>query len=237
MFEKLARSSESVEILSHCGLTGNDKFLTQITQYYEELMEVNKSLNLTRITEPEEFWVKNILDTLLITYQVPELINSDLENYINVVDMGCGGGIPLIPLAIAFPYCEFTGFESRRKKAFYLLEQIESLGLKNCSIFPMRSIEASRKEEFCGQADVITARAVARIEKLIPETVKFLAPKGRMVFYKTPVQLEEEGDSAAAVAKKHKLQLSFSDIKELPGEVGSRQFAILKHRTRNRRRK
>lgn len=235
MFEKLAQTPESVEILNYCGLLGDERFLAQITQYYEDLMEINQHLNLTRITDPAEFWVKSILDTLLIAYEVPELIGSDLENYVNVVDIGCGGGVPLIPLAIAFPYCDFSGFESRRKKAFYLLEQIEKLGLKNCNVFPMRAIEASRKEEFCGEADIVTARAVARIEKLVPETVKFLASKGRMVFYKTPVQLEEEGDSAVAAAKKAKLQMSYSDVRILPDEVGSRQFAILKHKTRNRR--
>lgn len=235
MFKEFAKQKDAVEILAHCGLTDNDKFFAGIQKYYEDLMETNKSLNLTRITDPEEFWVKNILDSLLIAYQVPEMIGSDLENYVNVVDIGCGGGIPLIPLSIAFPYCEFTGFESRRKKVFYLLEQIERLGLKNCNVFPLRAIEASRQEEFCGEADIVTARAVARIEKLVPETVKFLAPKGRMVFYKTPTQLEEENDSAQAAVKKAKLQMTTSDIMTLPCEYGSRQFAIIKKKTRNRR--
>ncbi len=235
MFKKFAEQKESAEILAYCGLDKDNRFLKGVEAYYNELMEINSQLNLTRITDPEEFWVKNILDALLIAYEVPELIGSDLENYVSVVDIGCGGGIPLIPLSIAFPYCEFTGFESRRKKAFYLMEQIESLGLKNCSVYPFRAIEASRKEEFTGQADIVTARAVARIEKLVPETVKFLAPKGRMVFYKTPSQLEEEGDSAVVAAKKAKLQMTVSDVIDLPGEYGSRQFAILKHKQRNRR--
>ncbi len=237
IFAEYAKTPESIEILTAAGLIDKPEFLTKIEEFYNNLIEVNKGLNLTRITEPEEFWGKNILDTLLIAQEIPELKTSCLEKYVTVVDIGCGGGIPLIPLAIAYPYCEFHGFESRRKKAFYLLEQIEDLGLKNCNVMPFRAIEASRMEEYCKQADYVTARAVARIEKLAPETIKFLAQKGKMVFYKTPTQLDEEMTSAQEAAKKLKLKITTSQVYELPCELGSRQFAILQAKTRNRNRR
>ncbi|MGL4854888.1 MAG: 16S rRNA (guanine(527)-N(7))-methyltransferase RsmG [Lentisphaeria bacterium] len=228
MFTEFAKTPESQKILKYCGLLDNKNFFDKIERFYRNLVETNETLNLTRITEPEEFWVKNVLDALLITYEVPRLAESNIEEYLTVMDIGCGGGIPLIPLAIAFPFCEFIGFESRRKKAYFLLEQIEDLELKNCEVLPFRAIEASRMERYTEQADIVTARAVARIEKLVPETVKFLKPKGHMVFYKTPTQLEEESDSAKIVAKKYNLSFKPSEKTfELPCEFGSRQFAIL----------
>jgi 16S rRNA (guanine527-N7)-methyltransferase len=235
IFSELADSEVSKRVLAKAGLLGNEQFLVGIEAYYRYLIKINETLNLTRITSPEDFWIKNILDTLLIVHEVPELVGSDLERYVRVVDMGCGGGIPLIPLALAFPYCEFVGFESRQKKAFFLQDVIEFLELKNCQVFPLRSGEASLKPDFRGSFDIVTARAVAKIEKLVPETVKFLSPKGRMVFYKTPSQLDEEFDSATKAAKTARLEIKRSSIFELPYEFGLRQFAILKPISRRRR--
>ena len=234
-FTELANSEVSQRVLKEAGLWGNEEFLLGIEAYYRYLIKINETLNLTRITSPEDFWIKNILDTLLIVNEVPELVGSDLEKYIRVVDMGCGGGIPLIPLALAFPYCEFVGFESRQKKAFFLQDVIEVLELKNCQVFPMRSGEASIKPEFRGSFDIVTARAVAKIEKLVPETAKFLSSKGRMVFYKTPSQLDEELESATKAAKGVRLEIKRSAIMELPYEFGLRQFATLKPISRRRR--
>jgi len=234
VFTELAQSELSQSILKEAGLLGNDEFLLGVEAYYRYLIKINETLNLTRITTPEDFWIKNILDTLLIVKEVPDLVGSDLERYVRVVDMGSGGGIPLIPLALAFPFCEFTGFESRQKKAFFLQDVIEVLELKNCQVHAMRSGEASIKPEFKGKFDIITARAVAKIEKLVPETFKFLSSKGRMVFYKTPSQLDEELESANKAAKGVRLEVFRSRIYELPYEFGLRQFATLKPVSRKR---
>lgn len=231
MFKDLAQLPESVEILKACGLDGNDDFLKKIEQFYNDLVEVNKTMNLTRITTVDEFWIKHILDSLLIIKVLPALAEGTAYH---VADIGSGGGIPLLPLAIAFPKSRFVGFESRRKKAFYLLDEIEKLGLENCAVFPQRAIEASVKDEFRGEFDVVTARAVARLEKLIPESRKFLHNGGEMVFYKTPQQLDEEKPSASKSAHQQRVKLYFSETFTLPIEFGDRQFAMLSPLTKRK---
>lgn len=223
-FDSFREDPFTLDLLNQCQVDVA-RFFELITGYYDILIEVNQTLNLTRITSPEEFWVKHVLDALMIINEVPQL--ADPEAKVRLVDIGCGGGVPLIPLSIAFPHATFVGFESRRKKVFFILEAIESLELENVAAFPFRAIEASHKDDFKGYFDVATARAVARLEKLIPETKRFIKDQGRMVFYKTPQQLDEEWESAARAANANGLKLQRGQDLLLPGENGQRQFALL----------
>jgi 16S rRNA (guanine527-N7)-methyltransferase len=147
-----------------------------LRRYLELLLEANQAFNLTSITDPDEAWVKHIEDSLTLL--------PDLEGVTgSVVDIGSGGGLPAIPLAIARPDLKFTLVESTAKKARFLADCARTLGLANVRVESERAEllgQGPRRESF----DVATSRACARLPVLLELSLPLLKVGGRKLAIK-----------------------------------------------------
>lgn len=136
------------------------------------------SLNLTRINDEEEFYQKQIVDSILPAEKFPEF-DTALRKYKLHIDIGFGGGFPLLPLAKLYPDTTFLGFEARRKKADAVREIAHDLGLRNVKTFHQR-IESVHLDLPCS----VSFKAVGKIN----EFLKKLNPAAELevFFFKGP---------------------------------------------------
>ena len=222
MFEKEYSQFESL-LLRSCPDLDKISFLSGLERLYQKHKSVNDIHNLTRITSPQEFFEKHIVDSLMIGLVEPAFINSNSS----IVDVGCGGGFPCLPLALVNPELRISGIESLGKKVNAVNEIAEYCGFGNLKVHKFRAREASRQKEFNRSFDFVIARAVATVDILIRECRQLLKPGGKMIFYKTPEAIEKELSLAERDTRKHKLSLELSEIFELSESSGNRQFFII----------
>lgn len=166
----------------------------RLADYLGRLLAMNTQVNLTAITDPAEAWTRHALDALTL---VPLL--AELRAGASVVDVGSGGGVPGIPLAIARTDLRVTLVESTQKKAAFLSAVADALGLTNVTVRAERA-EELLKMELRGRFDVATARAVGRVAVLAPWTVPFVKAGGRALLIKG-ARADEELVEAAPVLR------------------------------------
>ena len=149
--------NEFILKVKELGIELNEHQVNQYNKYYELLVEYNKVMNLTGITEYEEVLEKHFYDSLTMISKV-NLNNSSL------VDIGAGAGFPCIPLKIAVPSLDVTVVDSLTKRMTFLDVVIKELKLENIRCLAMRGEDFAKlhREEF----DYVTARAVARLNIL-----------------------------------------------------------------------
>ena len=171
--------------LKQIDVTLDQKQMERFELYYEMLIEKNKVMNLTAITEPEEVIDKHFVDSLAINKIV------DLKNVISVIDIGTGAGFPGIPLKIAFPWLEITLLDSLNKRIKFLDEVIAQLGLKGISTVHGRAEDGGKSKELREQFDVSVSRAVADLSVLSEYNLPFVKVGGYFVAYKSG-EIDEE---------------------------------------------
>jgi 16S rRNA (guanine527-N7)-methyltransferase len=176
-------------LIADLGIEFEEGDLQQLANYLDLLLETNKQFNLTGIKEPEEAWTKHILDSLSL---IPTLVKEGVQH---VVDVGSGGGLPGIPLAITLPDVTFTLVETTRKKALFLSDAVEQLGLDNVTVIAERAENLSTKDGgFRGIADAVIARAVGPLNVLLELTIPFAKIDGVVLAIKgerAPIEVEE----------------------------------------------
>ncbi len=210
------------DYLSHLDITPAPDFVAGIDTFYDILSTANSRTNLTRITDREDFQTKHVADSLLGAVVLPNLQTEELS----VADVGCGGGFPGIPLALAFPNLEVTEIDSTGKKIACVKKFIKALKLNGRAV-QGRARELSRQPEHRHQYDVVTARAVSETPKLITECRHLLKPGGILLAYKTPEQLADERQLVTREVGKRGFTATASAIYQLPEDLGKRQFWIL----------
>ena len=141
------------------GLEFTEKQLEQFSLYFDLLIETNKVMNLTAITEPEEVAVKHIIDSLLAYDE--KIFPGKL-----LADVGTGAGFPGIPLKIYCPELKVVLLDSLAKRLKFLEAVIEKLGLKDISCVHLRAEDAGQNKNHREKYDLVTARAVARLSVL-----------------------------------------------------------------------
>lgn len=175
--------------LSELEITLSEKQMNQFIKYYEMLVEKNKVMNLTGITEWEEVVQKHFLDSLSLVYAV------DIEDGMKVLDLGTGAGFPGIPLKIAFPEMNIVLLDSLNKRIKFLQEVIDTLGLKGIKAIHGRAEELAQKKGYRESFEVVVSRAVANLSTLSEYCIPFVEVGGSFVAYKSG-EIGEELDAA-----------------------------------------
>jgi 16S rRNA (guanine527-N7)-methyltransferase len=167
----------------------------QLGRYLAILLASNEVLNLTAITDPAEAWTRHILDALTL---MPLLAEAP-ENG-TVADVGSGGGVPAIPLAIVLPRLRFTLIESTAKKAAFLEATIAALGLANATVNSDRAEEIAQDRRGLRESfDVVTARALGRMNVAAELCIPLCRVGGRVVFVKGQKADEELEEARPAL--------------------------------------
>jgi 16S rRNA (guanine527-N7)-methyltransferase len=160
-------------------ITLSEEQVEQFTTYYEMLVEKNKVMNLTAITEFDEVIEKHFLDSLSL------IRVKDLNQKISVIDLGTGAGFPGIPLKIAFPEIDVTLVDSLNKRVLFLSEVIAKLGLKNISATHERAEIIANNADFREKFDLCVSRAVANLSTLTEYCLPFVKVGGQFISYKS----------------------------------------------------
>ena len=162
-------------------LSGEQK--QQFLTYYEYLVEKNKVMNLTAITEYEEVITKHFLDSLAVVktscFKLEELAGKRL------IDIGTGAGFPGIPLKIAFPKLEILLLDSLNKRINFLNEVTEMLGLTKINTVHGRAEDYAKQKEYRESFDFCVSRAVANLSTLSEYCIPFVKQGGCFISYKS----------------------------------------------------
>lgn len=172
----------------------SEKQMEQFLQYYEMLVEKNKVMNLTAITEFDEVVEKHFLDSVSLTQQL------DLHQPLKVLDLGTGAGFPGIPLKIVFPELEITLMDSLNKRVLFLQYVISSLQLENIEAVHGRAEEAARNKKYRESFDLCVSRAVANISTLSEYCLPFVKIGGSFISYKSSTIEDELKDGKKGIA-------------------------------------
>ncbi|MEM8829696.1 MAG: 16S rRNA (guanine(527)-N(7))-methyltransferase RsmG [Cyanobacteria bacterium P01_G01_bin.19] len=150
-------------------------------QVYQEIWAGNKIQNLTRITEPEDFWEKHLWDSLS---GIVGLETKDLEKPQEIIDIGTGAGFPGIPLAIAFLNWKITLLDSTRKKITFVNDTIAKLGLKNATGIIARAESLGRIPGDRQSYDIATVRAVSKASVCAEYALPLVKIGGLAILYR-----------------------------------------------------
>lgn len=205
-----------VEELSKLNVTLSKKQLEQLDKYYELLIEWNEKINLTRITEYEDVYLKHFYDSLTIAKVV------DLSTKQTLCDVGTGAGFPGVVLKIVYPNLKITLVDSLQKRVNYLNEIVKELSLED-----IHAIH-SRGEDFKETFDVVTARAVANIEKLVTYTMHLVNKNGIFVAMKGNIEEELTSQVEQKLNKKYKIEQIEKFL--LPIENSNRSLIVIKNK-------
>lgn len=191
------------EQLEAFGIVLTDQQKKQFERYFDLLVEWNQKINLTAITEKNEVYLKHFYDSI-----APILQGKITNEPIRILDIGAGAGFPSLPMKIIFPNLEITIIDSLNKRIQFLNLLSEALELTNVHFFHGRAEDFGQDKAFRQQFDIVTARAVARMQVLAELTIPFLTLNGRLIALKASAADQELNQA------KHALTTLFAQVIE-----------------------
>ena len=211
--------------LEKIGINNDSGKTDKVFEYLELVYEKNKIVNLIGTKEKEDIFIRHILDSLSI-FNIKIFKGGELNGK-RIIDIGTGGGLPGILLAIFLPQSEIVLLDKSKKKTDFLKEATEELKLKNILVITDRAEELSRKAGFREKFDIVITRAVTRFNILLELAIPFCTIHGKIIFYKSKKVFEEIKEHGEAISKLGGEFEEMYDI-EVPNLEGFRTFLILK---------
>ena len=210
---------EFYHILSSNGLELSAIQKEQLHTYFELLVEKNKVMNLTGITEENEVYEKHFYDSLLFSFDI------DFSGK-TLIDVGTGAGFPGLVLAICYPNLKVTLLEPLNKRCVFLSEVVTALGLQNVEIVNQRSEDYSKnnREKF----DYATARAVARLNMLLELVMPLVKVNGTFIALKGRMGYEEVNEAKRALELLNCKVDNVQDVKLLTDDDSRQNIFVLK---------
>ena len=175
------------------GITLNEVQKQQFITFYEYLVEKNKVMNLTGITEFQEVLIKHFLDSLACVKAV------DMSRIKRIMDIGTGAGFPGVPLKIAFPHLEACLLDSLKKRVNFLEETFQMLKLENITAIHGRAEEYAKNKQYRETYDLCVSRAVSNLATLSEYCLPYVKTGGYFISYKSGTVQEEVEQAQKAV--------------------------------------
>lgn len=205
-------------LYSH-GIELTEQQLHQFETYYQLLVEWNQKINLTAIVERNEVYVKHFYDSISLSFFIP------FSNVLRLADIGSGAGFPSLPLKIVFPHLQVTIVDSLKKRIHFLQHVVERLELENIDCVHGRAEDIGREPAHRDQYDLVTARAVAKLNVLHELCLPFAKVGGRFVAMKGSDIDEEMKNSERSMKLLHG-KLQHVHRFELPDSEGTRHIVV-----------
>ena len=194
---------EFYDLLAQDGFELSDLQKKQFQRYFELLVDWNQKINLTAITEKNDVYLKHFYDSI-----APVLQGKISNQKIKLLDIGAGAGFPSLPIKILYPEIEVAIIDSLNKRINFLNLLSKELGLTNVHFYHGRAEDFGQDKNFRANFDIVTARAVARMQVLAELTIPFLKIGGQLIALKSAAADEELTDAKKALA------LLFSKVTE-----------------------
>lgn len=207
--------------LNELGIALTDKQKQQFDKFYELLVEWNKVMNLTGITEYEEVNEKHFVDSLSIVKAI------DMKSVKSVIDVGTGAGFPGIPLKIAFPHLKVVLLDSLNKRINFLNTVIAELGLTDIKTIHGRAEDYAKQTEYREKFDLCVSRAVANLSTLSEYCLPYVSADGLFVPYKSG-EIDEELENSKKAVKILSGKIENVVKFQLPGTEIGRSFVKIR---------
>ncbi|HFR3701255.1 16S rRNA (guanine(527)-N(7))-methyltransferase RsmG [Streptococcus sp. A34] len=189
--------------LADQGIQLTEQQKNQFHRYFELLVEWNEKINLTAITQEEDVYLKHFYDS------IAPILQGHIQNQaLKLLDIGAGAGFPSLPMKIIYPELDVTIIDSLNKRINFLHLLAEELGLDKVHFYHGRAEDFAQDKQFRAQFDIVTARAVARMQILSELTIPYLKLNGKLIALKAS---SAEDELAQA---KNALNLLFAKVLE-----------------------
>ena len=210
---------EFIKEVEALGLKVTEEKLEQLDVIYNTLVETNKTMNLTRITEKEDVYLKHFYDSLTLAKVY------DLSKVNTLCDIGTGAGFPGLVLKIFYPNLEITLVDSLLKRVKYLNSLIDKLELTGIKAYHNRAEDIIKENK---KFDIVTARAVSALPKLLLWTMPLVNKNGSFLAMKGNV--EEELELSKDIMKKHNWYVNKKESFTLPTKEDVRTILEIKNK-------
>ena len=210
---------EFIKEVEALGIKVTEEKLEQLDIIYNTLVETNKTMNLTRITEKDDVYLKHFYDSLTLAKVY------DLSKANTLCDIGTGAGFPGLVLKVFYPNLEITLVDSLLKRVNYLNNLIEKLNLTGIKAYHNRAEELIKHHK---KFDIVTARAVASLPKLLPWTMPLVNKNGSFLAMKGNV--EEELNQSKDLMQKNKWYVNKKEVFNLPNKEDTRTVLEIKNK-------